>query len=228
MISVAATEGSSEGEGAATSVGGTPHRYRSNRTSRLRRLRVGQFFGHFHQQLTSLAALDLVERFSRSAPSRRFAGSRTRFPRRRSAPWSVPRFQGRRRRTRSALRAPRKCAAGGCADPVHALFVFLDLLKGDPDPIRKFSCERRHSSRRERTRRPTSASRPSARLARTCLSTTLACFMIYVFAVCCTSERRSPEYPTSLLLLPRYRETTISPRQGVSEFDFTILLPTIS
>ena len=43
--------------------------------------------------------------------------------------------------------------------------------------------------------------------------------MICVFAVCCTSERPSPEYPTSLLLLPRYLETTISPRQGVSEFD---------
>src|SRR3954471_5173744 len=64
-------------------------------------------------------------------------------------------------------------------------------------PIRSASSvwERRHSSRRERTRRPTSASRPSARLARTCLSTTLACFMICVFAVCCTSERRSPEHP---------------------------------
>ena len=47
-------------------------------------------------------------------------------------------------------------------------------------PIRSASSvwDRRHSSRRERTRRPTSASRLSARLARTCLSIILACFML--------------------------------------------------
>ena len=52
-------------------------------------------------------------------------------------------------------------------------------------PIRSASSvwERRHSSRRERTRRPTSASRLSARLARTCLSIILACFMYCIFCL---------------------------------------------
>src|SRR3954467_14455202 len=82
-------------------------------------------------------------------------------------------------------------------------------------PMRSASsvCDRRHSRRRERTRRPTSASRPSARLARTCLSTILACFMICVFAVCCTFRAAFARVPISLLLLPRYTETTISPPQ---------------
>ena len=140
--------------GAATSAGGTS-------ATRLRRLDVRQLFGHLDQQLARLAALDLVERLhdphragglQESEHAFVAAGRLLRAAVR-------PRCR-RRRRTRSALPALPRCAAAGlrrCGSRPSRISAPAGTSRRS-DPASSV-CDSRHSSRRERTRRPTSASR---------------------------------------------------------------------
>src|SRR2546423_1548827 len=100
---------------------------------------VRQLFGHLHQELARLAALDLVEGFhDANRPGGLHEAENALCTATRLTRCTARGPTAKEERNRYVERFGDTLQPAG-ADAVHPLFVLLHLLKGDPDPVRKLS-----------------------------------------------------------------------------------------